>query len=85
MIVHRGKTYKDEAELIVALEAENKVLSERVQLAIIGLELLEQNCPCGARPESLSTHPHVTCCLVEVTLRKIRANAPVGQGPARTL
>lgn len=72
MIVHRGKTCKDVAELVTLLEAENKDLNERVQLAIVGLELLERNCPCGARPETPDTHPHVTNCLVDVTLQKIR-------------
>ena len=23
------------------------------------LETIEMNCPCGARPESIATHPHV--------------------------
>lgn len=25
---------------------------------------IEQHCPCGARPESLTTHPHVADCPV---------------------
>lgn len=72
MIIHRGKTYKDTAELVIALEAENKNLSEKVQVAILGLETIERSCPCGARPESPTTHPHVIGCPVDVTLRKIR-------------
>ena len=26
---------------------------------------IEMHCPCGARPESLNTHPHVSGCPVE--------------------
>lgn len=30
---------------------------------------VEKNCPCGARPESLNTHPHVMGCPVGKVLR----------------
>lgn len=29
------------------------------------LKEIENHCPCGARPESLNTHPHVGGCPVE--------------------
>jgi hypothetical protein len=31
---------------------------------------IEEQCPCGARPESLSTHPHVIGCPV-IELKQI--------------
>ncbi len=38
------------------------------------LEYIErQGCPCGARPESLNTHPHVDGCGIEQLLRAARA------------
>ena len=32
------------------------------------LKEIEQHCPCGARPESPATHPHVITCPVERAL-----------------
>lgn len=32
---------------------------------------IERHCPCGARPESIDTHPHVTGCPVERALRHV--------------
>jgi hypothetical protein len=32
------------------------------------LKQIEQHCPCGARPESLNTHPHVCGCPVELAV-----------------
>jgi hypothetical protein len=66
------------ASVDVLREELGKVAKERdtsdfqIREALVGLELLERNCPCGARPESLDTHPHVTNCLVEAILRKLR-------------
>ena len=54
----------------------------QIREALVGLELLEQNCPCGARSEPPDTHPHVTNCLVEVILRKLRGNT--AKGPVST-
>lgn len=34
---------------------------------------IEMHCPCGARPESPNTHPHVGGCPVERALRNIEA------------
>jgi hypothetical protein len=31
---------------------------------LAALEEIEVHCPCGARPESLNTHPHVVLCPV---------------------
>ena len=36
------------------------------------LEEIEQHCPCGARPESPDTHPHVLGCPVERALILVR-------------
>ncbi len=43
-------------------------LESRLTKAREPLLELEQSCPCGARPESLKTHPHVTGCLVAAAL-----------------
>ena len=37
---------------------------------------IEQHCPCGARPESLATHPHVIGCPVAKLREAIAALAP---------
>lgn len=34
------------------------------------LKMVERHCPCGARPESPTTHPHVTGCLVGAAIQK---------------
>jgi hypothetical protein len=39
------------------------------------LEHAERFCPCGARPESPNTHPHVFGCPVELALKKARGEA----------
>lgn len=38
------------------------------------LKDIEQHCPCGARPESLNTHPHVTGCPVSEALELMADN-----------
>lgn len=45
---------------------------------IVGyLREIEQHCPCGARPESPTTHPHVGGCPVDAALRAAaEAHAP---------
>ena len=43
----------------------------RLEQAVALTKEIEQHCPCGARPESLSTHPHVTGCPVEKLLRTL--------------
>lgn len=54
-------------------DAENARLKEALAKALaFGLETA-QHCPCGARPESLDTHPHVVSCPVDkliATLKK---------------
>ena len=32
------------------------------------LKAIERHCPCGARPESITTHPHVIGCPVQAAL-----------------
>jgi hypothetical protein len=39
------------------------------------LKEIENHCPCGARPESLKTHPHVGGCPVERALRRFKARS----------
>jgi hypothetical protein len=38
------------------------------------LETIEMNCPCGARPESIATHPHVIGCPVQAALLLTKPN-----------
>lgn len=47
------------------------------RLAVCGRALLfaENHCPCGARPESLKTHPHIGGCLIENALRSMKGPA----------
>ena len=40
--------------------------------ALDHLIALEVHCPCGARPESLNTHPHVGGCELDKAIRKLR-------------
>jgi len=40
------------------------------------LKEIEMYCPCGARPESLGTHPHVSGCPVERALALMALMAP---------
>lgn len=49
-----------EMELIEAL---CRLHDDNTRLRFALLEV-ERHCPCGARPESLNTHPHVTGCPV---------------------
>lgn len=37
---------------------------ETVKALVGALREVERHCPCGARPESLRTHPHVISCPV---------------------
>ncbi len=52
-----------------------KVLEACEWLKVTGNQLqsrlleIERHCPCGARPESLDTHPHVGDCPVEAAIR----------------
>ncbi len=55
-------------------------LESRLTKAREPLLELEQSCPCGARPESLKTHPHVTGCLVAAALAIL--NDPAVASPA---
>lgn len=58
------------AELLAdSLEPQHKRLS-----ILKGLLLeLERHCPCGARPEDVTFHPHAPGCNVELALIEIRA------------
>jgi hypothetical protein len=39
------------------------------------LRFAEKHCPCGARPESLSTHPHTPGCLIGSALERLDSAA----------
>lgn len=52
-------TAPTEAEYIAELEG-------AITEAAARIAEVEVHCPCGARPESLRTHPHVLCCPVEL-------------------
>lgn len=65
---------KDMAFLQRSLEAAEKDRKEsdlqlRETLFILGR--MEVHCPCGARPESPTTHPHVTGCLLAEAIEKL--------------
>jgi hypothetical protein len=55
---------------------EGIVLRNKLRQALVDsvqqLEYVERNCPCGARPESLDTHPHVDGCGIEKLLNLAR-------------
>ena len=66
-------------ELWAALDAETSLV-QAYEVAAAGypdvlaaLEEIEVHCPCGARPESLDTHPHVVLCPVGDALAAQRA------------
>ena len=43
--------------------------SEKEKRLLELLEEIERNCPCGARPETPNTHPHVSGCPVSEAIR----------------
>ena len=48
------------------------VLTPEKQLELLPqLLYVENQCPCGARPESLQTHPHVSGCGIDYLIRQI--------------
>jgi hypothetical protein len=46
-------------------------LRRRVEALTKALRFAERHCPCGARPESLDTHPHVPGCQIDAALRQV--------------
>jgi len=50
-------------EVNIYYEADRR---NRDEIALLrrALVIVERTCPCGARPESLNTHPHVGGCVV---------------------
>lgn len=48
------------------------------------LKDIEQHCPCGARPESPNTHPHVGGCPVDEALRLMTPNAELSDRASKT-
>lgn len=52
------------------LDAEQRLTTTEQQLAEArqALQFAERFCPCGARPESLNTHPHTPGCLIAKAL-----------------
>lgn len=55
------------------------LLDEMTRLRFALLEV-ERHCPCGARPESLNTHPHVTGCPVGNALYPRHNDGSIGDG-----
>lgn len=51
-----------------SVAAELERLTMIIQDMAHELLAVENHCPCGARPESLDTHPHVTGCPVAKAL-----------------
>jgi hypothetical protein len=55
---------KDIQARVLEVARENTHLHREVNRLRAALVEVERHCPCGARPESLNTHPHVTGCPV---------------------
>jgi hypothetical protein len=55
------------------LAAERDALRAALRQARTALLEVEQQCPCGARPESLTTHPHASSCAVARALSALPA------------
>lgn len=58
-------------------DAEQEQIRDRTARLIVAapemyeaLKLAERCCPCGARPETLTTHPHVGGCLIGAALAR---------------
>jgi hypothetical protein len=45
-------------------------LSASLTALVQHIRVVEQHCPCGARPESPKTHPHMTGCLIALALEE---------------
>lgn len=65
-------------ELMKQLEAATRAIN-RARAAI---EQVERHCPCGARPESPKTHPHVGGCPVAAALVYLAVTAGEGEAVA---
>lgn len=68
---------RDFANGAILEEIRNDIkIADLYRSALLNIEPLlkevEQHCPCGARPESLRTHPHVLGCKVEQVLTIIK-------------
>ncbi len=55
-------------------------LRERLGRYREALQEVERHCPCGARPEALNTHPHVTSCPVARALHPDDPHPPTEKG-----
>jgi hypothetical protein len=76
-----GKPYNYEAlkalqDEVVALRAQLAAAQAALREALTNLREVERHCPCGARPESPSTHPHVGGCPVYQAIRALSPEAP---------
>lgn len=64
-----------ETTIAAALHAERdrapRPIAEDVREALSHLREAERHCPCGARPESPVTHPHVGGCHVYEAMRAL--------------
>ena len=58
-----GVRVKARRDLVITPEKQLELLSQ--------LLYVEKQCPCGARPESLNTHPHVSGCGINYLIRQI--------------
>ena len=52
-------------------------LKLRIDGALFLLGRFEMHCPCGARPETPFTHPHVTGCLIGEAIEKLQGAGPL--------
>ncbi len=52
-----------------------RLTPERIAEALALALEIEQHCPCGARPESPNTHPHVMKCPTAKLLKLLGGNS----------
>jgi hypothetical protein len=66
--------YEGYAGMCLALEREeaNARLIAAAPDMLEALLFAERHCPCGARPESPDTHPHVPGCVIAAAIKKAR-------------
>lgn len=57
-------------------DLEADLAAAQAQVAVLRqlMPEIERNCPCGARPESPNTHPHVTACPVAKAVAVLAAS-----------
>ena len=71
-----GYMTTDDADFIAHARTDIPALLAALDAAASLAKEIENHCPCGARPESPRTHPHVTGCPVYKLLRVLGVPRP---------